>query len=117
MQQFISIGFECILNSQNDCPYTGKEKIKRSRNKNIKIYCDEFGSERYVYYLDGKPVSALQLVNDGKIVRSCNVITVEEHRRKGFARQIWNEAKRFHPIIIHSTNLSEDGKIYVQHCK
>lgn len=114
--EFRSHGFESILQPRSRCSYTGKETVQILDN-GVKLFKDENGSERYLMYKNGKAVSALQLmVRRGKVVYVANVITVSQHRRKGYAKILWNEAKKIHPVIFHSTNLSEDGKIFASIC-
>lgn len=115
---FKSYGFETILNPRSQCPYTGKETVKILDN-NVKLYADEEnGSYRFVMYKKGRSISALQLMKrpDKDIVVVANVLTVKQHRRKGYAKIVWNEAKKLFPIIQHSSNLSEDGKIFATKC-
>jgi len=80
--------------------------------KNIKLYVsEEEGSYRFVMYKNKKPCSALQVMSRDKntgIV--ANVITIKEERRKGYAKKLYNTALRLIPTIVHSTNLSEEGK-------
>lgn len=113
---FKSQGFEIILKGRNCCPYTGKESIELLGN-GIKLFKDEFGSERYVLYINRKAVSALQLMISENVVTVANVITLPVHRQKGFAKKLWSEAKKRHVNIVHSNNLSEEGKIFSNHCK
>lgn len=115
MIAYSSYGFETILNPRSCCPYTGKESVEVLGN-NVNLYKDQFGSERYVLYENGRSVSALQLMIENDKARVANVITVKNKRQKGYARMVWNEAKKKHPFITHSHNLSEDGKIFAERC-
>lgn len=110
-----SNGLEIILSGKSRCPYTDKETEDAAINKNIRRYLS-YGCERLVIYQNGKPVSGLQIMIRPFHVLVANVYTIPSKRRKGFARQLWEEAKAHYPIILHSRNLSEDGKIFSQHC-
>lgn len=116
MIAFKTYGFETILNPRSCCPYTGKETVTILSN-GIKLFTDPNDSYRFVMYQNGRAISALQLMkyNDFDI-RVANVITVKKHRQKGHARTVWIEAKKIFPLILHSSNLSEEGKIFKQHC-
>lgn len=112
---YLSRGFEIIISGKSRCPYTNKETESAAINKNIRRYLS-YGCERLVIYQNGKPVSGLQIMIHPFYALVANVYTIPSKRRKGFARQLWEEAKVHYPIIFHSMNLSEDGKIFSQHC-
>lgn len=109
--QFTQSGFSTILNPRSQCPYTGKESVQILDN-GVKLFIDPTGSERYVMYLNGRAVSALQIMVKDQTAVVANVITDKKHRRKGFATIVWNEAKKRHSVINHSQSLSEEGKIF-----
>lgn len=114
--EFRSTGFEITLRGKNKCPYTGKETAI-NLSDGIKLYRDEYGSNRFVLYINRRAVSALQIMAHKDRVYVANVITVAQHRRKGYAKQLWNEAKKIYPVIHHSENLSPEGKIFADKCK
>lgn len=114
MPVYQSSGFENILLPKDQSPYTGKEKVKRLSN-GVVLYKDQYGSNRFVLYIDNTAVSALQIIDkQGEIPKVANVITIKDERRKGYARIVWNEAKKIFPNIVHSKNLSPDGEIYAE---
>ena len=116
MVAFRSYGFETILNPRSRCPYTGKEQAELLGD-DIKLYTNEYGSFRFVLYIKSRAVSALQIMSKDGQATVANVITVKQHRRKGYAKKLWNEAKKIFPVIYHSANLSEDGKMFAEKCK
>lgn len=115
MNCFRSQGYETILLPQSTCPYTSKEQAK-VLNNGVKLFTDGSGSHRFVMYINGRAVSALQIMAKDGFVEVANVITVKAHRRKGYAKTVWIEAKKIFPVIRHSYDLSPDGKIFAEHC-
>jgi hypothetical protein len=113
--EFKSCGFASILNNKNDCPYTGKEKVITTQDKQIKCYADNYGSFRYVLYNENKqPISALQIEIREGINIATNVITIDSERRKGHSIRVYNEAIKRHKSITFSNNRSDLGKLYVK---
>lgn len=115
--EFVSVGFSSILHPKNECPYTGKEKIIKCKDKQIQCYADKFGSFRYILYINDIAVSALQIVSRSGISEAANVITLLNERRKGYAERVFKEAVKHHPNLIFSNNRSDDGKKYVKRCE
>lgn len=114
---FTSIGMEAILFPRNEYAYTDGERTIKCKDLNIKCFRSH-GAERYIYYIDGLAVSGLELgVNNYAQMYVRNVYTLPEFRRQGYAKKIWAEAKLKHTTVFHSTNLSEDGRIFAAHCK
>lgn len=110
--EFISQGFECILNARNKCPYVDNELVLKM-GRNIKLYLSKSGSYRFVMYKNKKPISALQVMSkDKNIGIVANAITIKEERRRGYATRLYNTALSVIPIISHSTNLSEEGRLF-----
>lgn len=93
----------------------GPEKqIGNARDGSIK-FLSPHGSYRYVRYVDGKPVSALQIVSsDGRNGQVANVYTLPEYRKQGFARELLDRAKQGFESITHSKDLSSLGAIWKQ---
>ena len=93
----------------------GPEKqIGSTRDGSIK-FLSPHGSYRYVRYVDGTPVSALQIVSsDGKNGQVANVYTLPEYRKQGFARELLDRAKQGFESITHSKDLSSLGAIWKQ---
>lgn len=112
---FQTYGFETILNPRSCCLYTGKESVNKI-TENIKMFKDDFGSVRFVFKLNGRNISELQLMIREDCVVVSNVITLAKYRKMGYVKKLWTCAKSIYPVILHSPNLSEDGKIFSQHC-
>lgn len=81
-----------------------------SRNPEIALFKDKFGSQRFVRYEDGAPVCALQIVVDRDTQLVANLYTAPEFRRRGFARELFQIARKRYPKLQHSKHLTEDGK-------
>lgn len=102
-----------LLGPSSSIPQIGKEQqFGRPINGSVK-YLSPHGSYRYVYYIDGKPVSAIQIVSrDGKNAQIANVYTLPEYRRQGIAKELLNRAKQGFESIKHSQDLSTLGSIW-----
>ena len=114
--EFRSIGMEGILVGKSRFTYADKEIEIKCKNKNIRCYNDGY-SYRYVFYVRKKAVSGIhfQINTQGYLIVH-SAYTIEVHRRKGYARAIFQEAKiNFH--VFHSTNLSEDGRAFSESVK
>lgn len=107
--EYRSIGMEGILVGKSRFTYADKEAEIKCKNQNIRCY-NGGDSYRFVFYKNKRSFSGLHLQKNTQgyaIVSS--VFTKKEHRRKGYAKQLFLEAKK-HLLVFHSTNLSEDGK-------
>lgn len=111
-----SKGLEIILAAKSRCLYVGAETEGKTFNPKIRRYLSK-GCERLVIYENNKPVSGFQIMIRVFDSIGVNVYTMPSKRQKGYARQLWEEAKKHHPILHLSTNRSEDGKIFADHCK
>lgn len=115
--QYLSSGFETILNGKNQHPYTGKEVLKKINNK-IYVYIDEYGSYRFVFKNGTINISALQIIYDENNMKQpliANVITIEKHRGKGLATELLKEATLFfNKPIQHSSNLNDNSKAWIK---
>lgn len=109
-------GLEVILSARGRCLYVGAETEQQSINPAIRRYLSP-GCERLVLYRNGKPISGIQIMIQPFNCTIANVYTMPSKRRKGYAKQLWEEAKKHHPLIFHSRNLSPDGEIFSTHCK
>lgn len=114
--EYKSIGLEWLLSSKNENGYTEKERELKVKNSSVKYYKDVFGSHRFIYFLDNEPVSGLHVMEESGFFTVANVYTKPRHRRKSFAKTIFNEAKEKlkTKIIHHSRNLSSEGKIFAK---
>lgn len=72
-------------------------------NNGIVRYDSPHGSYRYVYYLDGQPVSALQIVSRDKRsgAQVANVFTHPNFRRQQLATQLLQQAQSDFRNIQH----------------
>lgn len=113
---YISKGLEVILSAKSYCLYVGKEYEEKAFNPLIRRYLSK-GCERLVIYINGKPVSGLQIMINPYDAIVANVFTKSRSRKMGYARQLWEEAKIHHPLLLHSMNRSELGAVFAQHCK
>lgn len=113
--EFVSIGFEAILNDANKYNYTECEKTKTLEN-NVFLYVDKWGSYRFVKKINSVSVSGLQIMKKDDFIQVANVFTLENHRQKGYAKELFLTAKKYFKKnqIKHSINLSELGKIFAQ---
>lgn len=69
-----------------------------------------YGSTRYVFSENGKPVSVLQVMSrDGTHGVIANVYTVPEARRRHLAFALMTMAKRDFESVRHSDDLTNDG--------
>lgn len=107
--QFENLGMKSYLLPKNKCGYIGNEKELKSTDT-IKVFKSNNGSYRYIKYVSDTPVSCIQIVYDGKIAQIANVITIEQERRKGYAKELFYFAKLKFKKIFHSYNLSPLGK-------
>lgn len=104
---------EELLASRGRVPWIGAEKELRSRHPSVRCYRSQFGSTRYVYFKDGEPISALQVVSkDGRQAVIANVYTREKHQRRGIASLLLSIARRDFRKVEHSEHLSESGKAW-----
>jgi GNAT superfamily N-acetyltransferase len=96
--------FEVYLLGPGEVKSIGPETGKRPKN-GIGRYRCIYGSVRYVLYVNGNPVSALQCVSDGSgEAFVANVFTLPAHRRMGHARRLLKRARRDFQVVKHSPN-------------
>lgn len=76
-------------------------------------YVSPHGSYRYIYFVDGKAVSVLQVVSrDKKSASIANVYTLPEFRRHGYAKMLFNRVKEDFRSLEHSKDLSDLGILW-----
>lgn len=81
----------------------------------IARYRSPHGSTRYVYYVDGAPVSALQVTSrDRRHARVANVWTAPHARRRGYATLLLQRARRDFKTVEHSDDLSPDARAWIE---
>jgi hypothetical protein len=90
------------LNDRGNVPGIGPERgVKRFNG--ISRYTSPHGSYRYVMYVNGTPVSALQVVSrDGVHAKIANVYTVPAERRKRFAETLLMKARTDFNTVEHA---------------
>lgn len=108
------IDLSYLLAGPGQVPQIGQEKGYPDFTKNGSVkYVSPHGSYRYLYFVDGKPVSALQVVSrDGKTATVANVYTLPEHRKKGYAAELFERAKQGFEKLTHSKDLSTAGSLW-----
>lgn len=101
-------------NSEVAKNYYLPEKVKNESN-DIKI-CKSVTSVRFLKYVDGKPVSMIQVAPKSDITKlEKNLInlayTLPEYRNKGFANELLNTVKKtFKNNLVVANMLTEEGE-------
>jgi GNAT superfamily N-acetyltransferase len=109
--EYRSVGMEGILVGKSRFAYADKEIEIDCNHPNIRCYNDH-NSYRFVFYKGKKAVSGIhfQMNYQGYLIVA-SAFTLDGHRRKGYARALFLEAKRKYKPL-HSTNLSVDGRAF-----
>lgn len=108
--EFKSIGIEGVLLPCGEYAYTEDEKILSTKNGIIHI-ADAWGSHRFIKQVNGQNIAGLQVMHNGKDTPVvANVFTIKEKRLQGYAKELFNHAKKYFGSLKHSMNLSDDGK-------
>jgi len=113
--RFRYAGLEVYLNDPGKVPGIGPERGRKPKGNEITKYVSQHGSTRYVAYVQGEPVSVLQVVSrDGKTAIIANVFTVADHRREGWATSLLKQARRDFKVVEHASedDLSEAGRAW-----
>jgi GNAT superfamily N-acetyltransferase len=108
------INLSYLLAGPGQVPQIGSEEAYPAFTQNGSVkYVSPHGSYRYLYFVDGKPVSALQVVSrDGKNANVANVYTLPEYRKKGYATELFERAKQGFKKLTHSKDLSTAGSLW-----
>ena len=69
---------------------------------NVILYQDDFGSNRFVYYVNNKPISVLQVMGFESPYIVANVYTEKQYRRQGYAELLIKKAREVLGTIIHA---------------
>lgn len=96
-------------------PGIGPEKGRKPSGDGVAKYVSPHGSYRYVAYVGGQPVSALQVVSqDRKNATIANVYTAPEARQQGWASKLLQQARRDFKTVEHAKDehVSEEGKAW-----
>jgi GNAT superfamily N-acetyltransferase len=96
-------------------PGIGPEKGRKPSGDGVAKYVSPHGSYRYVAYVGGEPVSALQVVSqDSKNATIANVYTAPEARQQGWASKLLQQARRDFKSVEHAKDehVSDEGKAW-----
>lgn len=106
-------GMRDLLAPKGESASIGEETGASVRN-GIAAFKSPHGSTRYVTYLDGKPVSVLQVMSrDGKTGIATNAYTLPSARRQGLSAAMFKKARSDFDKIEYSEDLSSDGAALV----
>ena len=100
-----------LLAPKGAVPWIGPEREQRIHAPGVRLYRSREGSWRFVMTREGRAVSALQLVSDGKIATIAHVYTLPECQRRGYARELLRIARR-RLTVKHSDDLTEAGRAW-----
>lgn len=101
-----------LINPKGHYLGVGNEKGPTKKN-GISVFSDEYGSRRYVYFVNGQAVSGIQVVvREGQAILA-NAFTHKDLRRQGFARKLYERIKKDYPHIEIGTDRSADGTAFV----
>jgi GNAT superfamily N-acetyltransferase len=105
-QDYIESRFDMLLVGPGELRSVGPETGRRPKN-GIGRYRCLYGSTRYVFYVDGIPVSVLQCVSQSREEAFVsNVYTVLSYRRRGLARRLLARARRDFKVVKHAPDRS-----------
>lgn len=103
-----------VVGLPNSSQMTGEEKTY-AHSAEVKKYCDRHGSCRYVLFEDNKPIAGLQIVSKDNIANAASLYVVPEYRRKGYATNLFEIAKKDFPNLeVKEKDLTELGKKWWQ---
>lgn len=96
-------------------PHIGDERVAYQSANGICKYVSPHGSYRYVYMVDGRPVSGLQVVSrDKKNAVVAQVYTDQASRRNGYATALLNQARKEFKTVAPATDFSKEGRAWHQ---
>ncbi len=78
----------------------------------ITKYIDPYGSNRYVYYIQGQAVAGIQVMWDGEQAKVAGVYTHPDFRHQQAATKLFDFAREDFPDLVHSPRdeLSDDAR-------
>lgn len=100
--------------SENPCI---GEETGRYHENGISVFWHINGtgsSKRYVYSIDGKIVSGIQLMIRHGHVLMANAYTLPEYQKRGYASKLTEKALKQHPKLVFSDDRSTAGKKFVK---
>lgn len=107
------MGLEVYLNGPSEVPGIGLERGRKPTGDTVAKYTSPHGSTRYVVYVNGKAVSALQVVSrDKRQAVIANVYTLPTFRRCGYASLLLEHARLDFKVVKHASEemMSEEAK-------
>jgi predicted GNAT family acetyltransferase len=104
-----------ILGGSGTLRQIGDEKVVYENPNGISKYVSPHGSYRYVYMVDGKIISALQIVSQKRGVGIvARVTTLPEFERQGYASALLGQARKEFRTILPAEHLTERGRNWTQ---
>lgn len=103
-----------FLRGRGELPTIGAETGRTPRD-GIAVWRSKIqpGSHRYVYFEQGEPLAALQIVGErGGGANVANVYTRPDARRRGLATKLLERACKDFAEIEHSEHLSDEGRAW-----
>ena len=108
-----SVGIEGYLVGKSRNPYIGTEKEVKCSADNIRCFVSD-STYRFIFTVKNKNVSVLHFDKEDSYWISSNAYTLEEYRKKGYAKALYKEAKKHLKLIVFSRNLSPMGTMFKQ---
>ena len=105
---FIETDLSYLLNKEISA-MTGPEKHYKVKN-GISRHVSNTGSTRFMFHADDKPVSAIQIIENGPEAVVANIYTIPEYRRQGIATTLFKHAKKYFPNLRYSKHLTGEGE-------
>lgn len=106
---------EYLLKDVGTVLQIGTEK-GRKKADGISKYVSPYGSYRYVLYVKGEAIGALQVMSRGGNAIASNVFVANGHRRRGHADRLLKMAKKDFNKLVLSKGRSRSGAAWaVQH--
>ena len=86
-----------------------------TRNANVTMFMNPYGSYRYIAFDGTTPASVVQIMSrDGREGVIANVYTAPNYRRHGWATRLLDIARRRFRVLSHSTDLSPAGAAWAE---
>jgi hypothetical protein len=105
---FMETDLSYLLNKEISA-MTGPEKHYKVKD-GISRHVSNTGSTRFMFHADDKPVSAIQIIENGPEAIVANIYTIPEYRRQGIATTLFRHAKKYYPNLRYSKHLTGEGE-------
>jgi hypothetical protein len=105
---FMETDLSYLLNKEISA-MTGLEKHYKVKD-GISRHVSNTGSTRFMFHADDKPVSAIQIIENGPEAIVANIYTIPEYRRQGIATTLFRHAKKYFPNLKYSKHLTGEGE-------